>query len=76
MKVEFRSTHHQSKKHQINVHKIYAQSKEKTRRNEKKVQKKESPRKENRENKICDVKRYYRQREFIMYIPTCVYVKY
>ena len=39
MKVEvgFHSTHHQSKKHQINVHKIYAQSK---------VKEEESPRKE------------------------------
>lgn len=29
VEVEFHSTHHQSKKHQINEHKIYAQSKEK-----------------------------------------------
>jgi hypothetical protein len=31
VEVEFHSTHHQSKKHQINVHKIYAQSKVKRR---------------------------------------------
>lgn len=32
VEVEFHSTHHQSKKHQINVHKLYAQSKVKKKR--------------------------------------------
>lgn len=73
VEVEFHSTHHQSKKHQINVHKLYAQSKVKKREKWKEGWE-ITPKKNWKE--ILDVKRYYRQREFIMYILTCVYVKY